>query len=179
LISSQATNSCTRQLRTFLQPTSNNTFQPQNTTMATCRRSKRLQQLTEIRSPARRSTSASAPITPLALHPETTIAVPIRLPSPTASRCFFARLCPELLITIWHLTFPIDRIIEVKFPRDSQSLSHQFISREHPVALRLCRHSRTEALKHYALFSTLGSLNKIYLDFENDMLHVRTISLPI
>ncbi len=143
------------------------------------RRSKRQQQFTEICSPARRSMSPSTALTSPALHPETAIVGSTRPPSPTAPECYFTRLSPELLITIWRLTFPIDRIIEVKFPRDSQYLSHRFVSREHPVALRLCRHSRIEALKRYVLFSSLGSSNKIYLDSENDMLHVCTISISI
>ncbi|KAF4621873.1 hypothetical protein G7Y89_g14470 [Cudoniella acicularis] len=81
-----------------------------------------------------------------------------------ASKSFhrFPQLPIELRLMIWKFSFPRSRLIEVYYEEDTNSCTTTCPA---PTALKICKESRQEALRHYKLmFRTSIMPPRIYFD---------------
>jgi hypothetical protein len=81
----------------------------------------------------------------------------------------FLELPTEIRLKIWLHCLPGPRAVEVDYGERSEFLYSKYPP---PIALRICRESRAEALKHYELaFHSRPNAGQIYFDFSRDSLH--------
>ena len=85
----------------------------------------------------------------------------------------FPSLPIELRLKIWKLASQVPRLVEVRFPKNSLSHKHDFVS-DPPAVLHTSHEAREEALKSYTLdLATKHTLYPVCFNFEVDILYLR------